>query len=226
MNKFLLILGFSLITACPVLAGSLTVLGGYVTPSGSSDIFTQNEQETTFRTKDLNDFGISIGYDHFLNNYINIGGGVTYYRGRTRVRDVVFVFDDGSSVIRDITLEIVPLEFGLKVLPLGREKPVIPYFGGGGGAYYWKYEEAGDFVFNRNTNNPTPVTGRAFSDGTDFGYHLEGGVYIPVGRSLAVTGEVKYWNANGNLDRRGFDPAFEPIDLSATMFSGGVSFWF
>lgn len=211
--------------AAPASAGSLNILGGYVTPSADSDIYTQNELETTFTKGDLNDFGITFGYDHFLTEHINLGGSLSYYRSVTLVEDVDFVFDDNSPILRDILLEIVPIELNLRFLPVGREGSIIPYLGGGVGLYYWKYEENGDFVINRNTTQDV-ITGLATSDGTDPGFHLEGGVYIPIARSLAITGEVKYWRADGDLDPQGFDPGFEPIDLSGTMFSGGVSFWF
>lgn len=225
MRKFLILTIFSCMAAAPAFAGSLNILGGYVTPAADSDIYTQNELETTFEKSDLNDFGFTFGYDHFLTEYINLGGSLSYYRSTTLVEDLDFVFPNNSPVLRDISLEIVPIELNLRFLPIGRESSVIPYIGGGVGLYYWRYEEIGDFVINRDTS-PQVITGLATSDGTDPGWHLEGGVYIPVARSLAITGEVKYWNADGDLDPQGFDPGFEPIDLSATMFSGGVSIWF
>jgi hypothetical protein len=74
--------------------------------------------------------------------------------------------------------------------------------------------------------HPPVITGRADSTGTDPGWHAEGGVQIPFSRSAAAIAEVKYFKAHGDLDRRSFDPAFQPIDLSNLVISGGVSFWF
>ena len=225
MRKFLwMIFLFGL--AVPAFSDSVTVMGGYVVPRGKSDIFDQNERETTFKVKDLNGFGASISYDHFIGEYFNIGGGITAYDNDTRVTDTEFQFNDGTPIRRRISLEIVPIELNLHFLPIGREQAVIPYLGGGVGAYYWQYEEKGDFVINRNSPNPDVLTGRAFSEGTDAGWHVEGGVQIPFSRSLAFSAEAKYWKAHGDLDRNSFDPGFEPIDLSATMYSAGVSIWF
>ena len=117
------------------------------------------------------------------------------------------------------------VEVSFKVLPAGRNVPVIPYIGGGAGLYYWQYEEIGDFVIDRIID-PTIISGIAYADGWDPGWHVEGGVQIPVGRAIALQFEAKYWKAEGDLDVTGFDPAFEPLDLSATMFSGGISIWF
>jgi Outer membrane protein beta-barrel domain len=226
MKKLLLAMIFSGFVSVPVFADSVNVLFGYAIPRGDSDVYQQNEAETTFRVKDLNDFIGSVGYDHFFGDHISLGGNFAYYQGETTVQDRLFLFPDGRPAFRDIRLEIVPLEIALKVLPIGRNVPVIPYFGGGGGIYYWQYEEVGDFVINRNTADPRIISGTAYSDGYDPGWHVEGGVQIPVARSIALQFEAKYWQAKGNLDVTGFDPSFEPLDLSGSSYSGGVSFWF
>lgn len=225
MRKVLLLILLSAATAVPASAGSINALFGYVQPRGDSDIYSQNELETTFRTNDLNDFGGTVGYDHFLGNYVNVGASFSFYESDTTVQDVDFEFENGAPILRNIRLQIIPLEANVRVLPTGRDASIIPYFGGGFGFYFWEYEEVGDFIINRNANFDV-ITGTAFSDGADPGFHVEAGVFIPVGRSIAIMAEGKYWKAEGDLDPAGFDPAFEPIDLSGTQFSAGVSFWF
>lgn len=225
MRKLLLSILFLSVLSLPAFADSFNVSASYFMPRGDSDIFDQNKIETTFRTKDLNGFGASFRYDHFIGEYVNVGAGVSFSDQDTDVVDNDFEFPNGDPVVRNISLQIVPLEAHLHFLPAGRELPVIPYVGGGAGVYFWQYEERGDFILDRNTN-PHAVTGRADSDGADFGWHVEGGVQIPFSRSAAATGEVKYFKVDGDLDRRSFDPAFEPIDLSHVVVSGGVSFWF
>jgi len=128
-------------------------------------------------------------------------------------------------VLRNIHLKIVPLEANVSVLPIGRNLAVIPYVGAGVGLYFWQYEEAGDFVVNRFTQ-PSVITGSAFSDGTDFGWNINGGIEIPFSRSATFISQIKYSKAEGNLDVAGFDPAFDPIDLSLVTYSAGISFWF
>src|SRR5262249_8311890 len=135
MRKLLLFMIFSGFVSIPVFADSINVLFGYALPRGDSDVYTQNEAETTFRVKDLNDFVGTVGSDHFFGEHISLGGDFAYYQGQTTVQDVDFIFPSGQPIFRDIRLEIVPLEIGLKVLPIGRNVPVIPYFGGGGGLY-------------------------------------------------------------------------------------------
>ena len=149
MTKIALTVIFGSLLAFPVFADSVTVLGGYVAPRGDSDVFDQNKLETGFRINDLNSGGVIVRYDHFLGPFVNIGGQLTAYSADTRVTDVDFEFEDGGPIQHDIRLTIVPLEFNVHFLPLGRESAVIPYLGGGAGAYVWRYEEAGDFVFDR-----------------------------------------------------------------------------
>ena len=209
----------------PAHADSVTILGGFVTPSGDSDIYNQNEVETDFEVDDLNDFSATFRYDHFIGNLASIGVSATFYESDTLVTDQELEFLNGKPIHRDISLQIVPLEFNLHFLPAGRDASFIPYFGGGIGFYFWEYQENGDFVIDRNSD-PSVITGLAFSDGTDPGWHIEGGFQIPFSRSATFTAEAKYWSAEGDLDEQGFDPAFEPIDLSATTISAGVSIWF
>ena len=224
--KKILLAGFLIcLISIPVFADSINLLGGYAMPSGDSDVYEQNERETTFRVKDLNDFIGTVGYDHFLGNFFTIGGNFGFYESETLVQDRDFTFQDGAPIFRDIRLEIVPLEVSVSLLPVGRESPVIPYVGGGVGFYYWEYEEVGDFVVDRNTD-PIIIPGVAFSDGWNVGWHVKGGVQVPVSRSIALQFEAKYWSAEGDLDILGFDPNFEPLDLSGTSYSGGVSIWF
>ena len=225
MKKYFCIISLLAAFASPAFSDSVTVLGGYLLPGGDSDVYKQNEQETTFEVSDLNDFALTGRYDHFLGDFINIGASLSGYEGHTVVEDRDFEFENGQPIFRDIRLQIVPLEANLHFLPAGRNDHFIPYLGGGVGVYFWEYEEFGDFVIDRFTD-PTIINGSAFSDGGDFGWHVEGGLYIPVSHSIAVAAEAKYFDSEGDLDVRGFDPAFEPIDLSATVFSGGISFWF
>lgn len=226
MKKLFAFFLFGTLLSIAAFADSFTALGGYVRPRGHSDVFQVNEAETTFRVNDLDGFGGSFRYDWFLGNFINLSGGTSFYYDSTTVQDVDFVQLNGQPIFRDIRFEIVPLEASLHLLPAGRNQPVIPYVGGGFGIYYWRYEEIGDFVLDRFGANPSIITGSAFSDGWDPGWHVEGGVQVPVSRSIAIVGEAKYWQAHGHLDVRGFDPAFNPIDLSGAQISGGVSIWF
>jgi opacity protein-like surface antigen len=226
MKKYLfLAIAAAFLFTTPAFSDSFYFLGSYVSPEGDSDIFEQNNEELTFDVDDLNGFGVTLGYDHFVGEFVNVGASVSFYEKDTTVADREFEFPNGSPILRDINLRIVPLEANVRVLPMGRDLAVIPYVGAGAGIYFWEYEEFGDFVIDRFTD-PSVITGSAFSDGADFGFNIHGGVQFPISRSATITGEVKWSKVEGDLDEESFDPAFEPIDLSTFSYSAGVTFWF
>jgi opacity protein-like surface antigen len=223
MKKYLFLLICAIFFALPAHSDSFFIMGSYFTPDGKSDVFRQNIRETVFKVDDLNDFGGTFGYNHFIGNYVDVGGSLAYYRTVETVQDRIT--PNGRPVVRDIRFKIVPLEANISVLPVGRNLAVIPYVGAGVGVYFWEYEEIGDFVIDRFTD-PRVITGSAFSDGTDFGWNIHGGIQIPFSRSAAFMSQIKYSKADGKLDRSGFDPAFDRIDLSMVTYSVGVSLWF
>jgi hypothetical protein len=225
MKKYLFLLIAATLYSFPVHSDSFYVMGSYFNPDGHSDIFDQNKAETFFQVDDLNDWGGTFGYDHFIGNYIDVGGSIAYYRTVQTIEDRQFEFPDGSPVLRDIRFKIVPVEANVSFLPIGRNYAVIPYVGAGIGVYFWQYEEIGDFVVDRLTD-PNVITGSAFSDGTDLGWNIHGGIQIPFSRSATFISQIKYSKAEGELDVSGFDPAFGPIDLSLVTYSAGISFWF
>jgi len=225
MKKYLFLLIAATLFSLPAHSDSFYVMGSYFNPDGDSDVFDQNIMETTFQVDDLNGWGGTFGYNHFIGEHFDLGADLAYYHQDTSVEDRGFEFPDGRSIFRDIHFKIVPVEANFNVRPIGRNYAIIPYIGAGIGIYFWEYEERGDFVVDRNTN-PNVITGSAFSDGTDLGWNVHGGLEIPFSRSATINTEIKYSKAEGDLDVRGFDPAFGPIDLSMVTYSAGVSFWF
>jgi hypothetical protein len=225
MKKHMLLMILGMFITIPAFSDSIYVLASYVNPEADSDIFEQNRLETSFDPDELNGFGATFGYDHFIGEFVNVGGSISVYQDDQVVEDREFRFENGAPILREIRLRIIPIEGNVRVLPIGREFAVIPYVGAGAGIYVWEYEEIGDFVFDR-FGDPFVETGTAFSDGADFGFNIHGGLQFPISRSATITGEVKWIKVEGDLDTESFDPAFEPIDLSTVTYSAGVSFWF
>ena len=122
--------------AAPLCADSIYIFGSYLSPNGRSDTFEQNRRETTFETDDLNDFAFSAGYDHFIGEYVTLGGSITYYKEDAVGRDRAFLALNGSPVVRDFRLKMLPVELNARVLPVGRDVPV-----------FYSLEEEPDFTF-------------------------------------------------------------------------------
>jgi hypothetical protein len=226
IGRFLIAAMVVLFVSSPALSDSFYMLGTYFSPNGRSDIFEQNRRETTFDVDDLNDFGFTAGYDHFVGDYFSVGGSASFYREDAVGRDRVFRTSSGGPVERSFRLKLLPIEFNARALPLGRDDRVIVFIGGGVGYYFWDYEEVGNFVIDRNSTNPRIIAGSASSDGRTLGFNIHGGIEIPMTESSTFMIEVKHLYVNDDLDRTEFDPDFEPIDLSAILYSAGFSFWF
>src|SRR4030042_4667541 len=160
----------------------------------------------------------------FLGRHFNFACEVGYYQKDVLVEDIDFEYPDGLPIEHVVYLRTVPLQASFKFLPLGRNRKIIPYVGGGLGFYFWDYQEYGDFVIYRY-DDPEIITGYYQSTGVDLGYHGMFGLMIPIGWHYSVNAEIKYVRVDGNLGND-FDPNFEPIDLSGIYATAGISFWF
>jgi len=214
------------------LDNSIGIKLGYFMPNGKSDLWDYNAEYLTMSVEDFNRTSVGIELNFGVNNYLDIGIGVDFYRGSipTEYRDWTDEF--GYPIEQTISLRIVPLTFTAKILPLGRWRvpgprerrtlnSVIPYVGGGVGLYFWRYEEVGDYI---DFYDMTIYTTFFLSKGTDVGFHLLGGVEIPIGSNWSVTAEMRYNIIKGPLSADFV--GFEEFDLGGITASGGFLFRF
>ena len=219
----LFLVGLLGVGVAPARAETFSIKVGALFPQGKSDIWEQNKFETDLTMSDMIGGDVGIGFDVFLADILNAGFSISFYNRERTVEDRDFVFPDGFPILRTLSLTVVPVELGVKFLPMGRNRRAIPYLGGGLGLYVWEYRENGDFVADR-FGDPYIASGDFRSSGADIGWHGEAGMQIPWGRRTSVDWEIKYYRVNGDLGRD-FDPGFEPIDLSGWVLSLGLSFW-
>lgn len=233
MRVFCVLSVLLLIAVVPLFADdSISFKGGYVRPTGDNDLLRLNTRPTTLNRNMLDGLTGEVSYQHFLGDRFGIGGNVGYYNSDTRLTEVDFEINDGSKIGRDVELRIIPVEFAMQFLPAGRHAPISPFFGGGVGAYIWKYREQGLFI--TNPGEPVPIfrQGLATTDNTDFGWHVEGGARFPVSHAVSILGEAKYFSVNGDLGGPDselhdlFNQDHPKIDLSQVTFTGGVAFSF
>ncbi|RMG45954.1 MAG: hypothetical protein D6718_06330 [Acidobacteria bacterium] len=129
---------------------------------------------------------------------------------------------DGFDVWHDTELQVTPLTVGLLFYPAGREG-LVPYLGAGGGLYWWRYREAGDFLI---LSDPAkPIEFLAFeSDGVTAGYYVLAGLDLPVGSGWSMFVEGRWQQAD---DALGGDFEGEgTIDLSGRSLRAGVAWRF
>ena len=131
-----------------------------------------------------------------LGRFVEAGAGVGFSRRTVSSVYDDFVDVDGSEIEQDLRLRIVPIAFTMRVLPLGQQARVQPYFGGGLGIFNWRYSESGEFVdFTRGN--------RIFRDqyvasGNETGPIILGGVRF-AGQRVASSFEIRYHSADAPL---------------------------
>ena len=138
-----------------------------------------------------------------------------------------------------LRVSITPVQLTLKIAPFGRRGRLIPYVGAGIGAYFWSVNLQGDlidfndeYVYESSTGYDLPVypvyavdarEGENFGKVT-FGYHVLGGIMLPVGRGLTLDIGAKYNVAKGRMTEA-FE-GFDRFDLGGFQFSVGMNYRF
>jgi hypothetical protein len=175
---------------------------------------------------DISDFkGFWVGGEYLIGfgDWIEAGVGVSGY---TKTVDSFYadsVHPDGSDIVQDIKMSIVPISATVRFFPTGRTTPVQAYVGGGVNIYKWKYSESGEFIDYSNTNIfPLPTFRDTFEDdGVTVGPVFLGGVRAPVGENFMIGGEFRWQGGSGDLDPI-HQFTGDKLDLSG--FSVGATF--
>jgi hypothetical protein len=199
-------------------------LGGFF-PTGLDDRGTDDVlfQDAGFLAFDFGEFdGITVGGEYLvgLGEFFDAGLGVGYYSQSTLSSDIDFEFPDGSEILADLKLRIVPVWATVRYLPLGHRDAIVPYIGGGVAIYNWRYEETGDFV---NVNDDI-VNGTFSGSDTSVGPVILGGVRVPIGKS-GIGGEIRWQGGKADLP---LDQSFagDKINLGGFNYLFTVSFGF
>jgi Outer membrane protein beta-barrel domain len=239
MNRFII----STLAAASVFACALPVRAqdqgfsvnfGYFWPKGvesrtSGDVLIANKcLDVNFVCEpqlfDIDDFGSGvIGAEYMvgLGRFIEVSGGIGYQSGSAPAIYEHFQDIDGSEIDSDLKLKIVPITGIVRVFPTGRRAPIQPYAGVGIAALRWHYSESGEFL--------DPQTLEIFrdqfkGDGTEVAPIFLGGVRAPIGDNFLVGGEVRFTNAEGDLDPTEFQG--DKIDLGGTTFLANLTWRF
>src|SRR5437867_1017693 len=201
---------------------------GAFEPRGASQLWHQNERDLTVSTEDFDDAIIGARVGSAINNFVSFDVGASYYDGGTTSEDRRFTDAFGNPIEQRLRLRLFPVTATLRIMPFGQYRGgdrhhgfmrVVPYFGFGGGAMLWRYEEKGDFV-DTSTTPATIFTGRFHSRGITPEYHGVLGVDIQANRQVGLFVEGKVSRAKDDLssDFQGFDK----FDLSGGSVSVGT----
>ncbi len=246
-----LIIGFALILCLPgfIFSDVVSIKVGYFIPRAMSDLWEEEFINMSFIKADFQNTNFAFGYEYFVSREFSIvlniegytknkSGIYNDYVGED-IGDESYAFDygEGYPISHVFSVSITPVQASIKLTPLGRKGKIIPFVGGGVSAYLWTVRLQGDMIdFNAGEEfidvdlnavvigYPTyPVDARE-ENKISFGFHVLGGVMVPIANRISIEGEVKYSQATGTLKEAFI--GFEPFDLSGLTISVGMNYWF
>lgn len=175
-----------------------------------NDVLYRNLDFLAFNLDDFNGFTIGGEWSFGIGDYLEVGGGIGYYKETVPSVYRDLVDEDGTEIFQELRLRIIPYTVIARFFPVSRNAPVQPYIGAGVGFFQWRYSETGEFV---DFTDFTIFRGNYVDDGVQAGPVVLGGVRFPVGPAFLIGGEFRYQNAKADLDESlGF--AGTEIDLS------------
>ena len=261
-----MIIFLALIFLTPSLAfsGILTFKIGFFVPQAQSDLWDIEFENMNFGKTHFYNSGFAFSYEYFLTRELSFTIGVdSYTKNKGGIyEDYIgivgtafgepyydFAFppeyqsdffpDDVFNIFHSFSVSITPIQFSLKLTPLGRKGKIIPYIGGGVGVYLWYVRIRGDIVdFDDPWIYTDPIAGDITVFSVDYwdlredsritiGYHGFAGMMLPVAQRFSVEVELKYNYVQGKFreEDESFE-GFDPFDLSGYQFSVGLNYWF
>lgn len=203
------VLAVGLLSADPAFAQqALNFSVGYLTVRGEDsrvegDVLVANRELFLFDFDDFNTMSLGAEWLAPLGDYFEIGAGIGFTsRGVDTIYED-FVRPDESEIEQELKLRVIPITGTVRILPLGRHNAFQPYVGGGIGIYNWRYSETGDFI--DFTLPDRPVFRASYVDsGTAIGPVAVFGARVLIGTNAFIGGEVRYQQAEGDLDELDF----------------------
>jgi len=214
----------------PLKIGSVSFRIGGFWPSADSDLWNENFSLLTLTKEDFNNFIVGVEFNWFASRILTVGFAIDYYKKTVGSNYLDYTDDLGNELFQDISLEVVPITVTAKFMPLGngspgfrggRGSPIVPWVGAGVGVYAFRYEEIGEFI---DFNDMSIIEGEFLTEDGAFGFHVAGGVMVPIGLDWDVFGEARYAWVKGDLseDFLGFDP----LDMGGLSAVFGLSYRF
>jgi opacity protein-like surface antigen len=199
--------------------GQFRIHLGAFQPDGNSRYWDDKALDFTGSASDLQ--GLTGGIDYLLplDRRLSLIFSGSYYEGNTTQSYRDFLDDLGHRIRHDTTLGIGSATVGLVYHFTGRRAPVSPYVGIGGGAYFWRLEENGDFIDFNNHNSIFSAS--LSSSGTAFGGYALVGLEAPITRNVSLFGEARFTQVRDTL--KGDFEGFGSLDLSGRELAAGLA---
>lgn len=250
MKKSLIIL-FALTLCLPgfIFSDLVTFKVGYYIPHAMSDLWEIEFENMSYTKPQFQNTNFAFGYEYFVSREFSVILSVDGYSKKKsgiyndyvgeNIDDDDFAFDygEGFPISHVFSVSITPIQASIKLTPLGRKGKLIPYVGGGVGAYIWTVRlqgemidfDAGEEFIDVDQNDivigyPIYLVDAREENRISFGFHVFGGIMLPIANRISAEGEVKYNRLSGTF-KDGF-MGFDPFDLGGLTISIGMNYWF
>ena len=246
-SRLPLVLAFSLLVVCPVLAsaqpspdflfgrpnGMIGVRGGWMFSSAQSDLYDFVQEHLTIDRDDFNAPAIGVDVEAAITPRVSAIGGFDFARASTNSEYRGFVDNQRLPITQTTRLSEMNISGSIKfaVTPRGREissrawipASVTPYVGAGAGVLKYEFLQFGDFI-DVDSLDSAIFTDTFRSTGWNPSAHVFGGVDVRVYKRLYVSGEGRYLWSSATPDRDFID--FDAIDLAGFKLTAGVHYMF
>jgi hypothetical protein len=210
---------------------SLAVRGSWVLSSAGSDWYRFVTNQLTLSGGDFNAPAIGADVAFALTPRLDIVTGFDFSRSNTQSEYRHYVDNNRLPIVQTTDLRGVNVGASLRyaLAARGREvgslawipRPLVPYVGAGGGMYWFRVRQSGDFVDYQDLS----VFNDVFeSSGWTPSVQAFGGVDLKLHRRLYLNVEARYVWASADLGPVWID--FDPIDLAGLRIGTGISIVF
>jgi len=210
---------------------AVAVRSGWFFARAGSDLYTFVQDQLTVDRKDFNAPAIIFEVDVPVKNQLSAVAGFEFNGSSTNSEYRHLVDNNRLPITQTTEFRELNLSYGIKfaLTPPGREisphawipAAVTPYVGAAGGAMWYKFHQAGDFVdFLDSSVFPKTYDSRGWAPSA----HVFAGVDIKVLRRLYVNAEARFLWSRATLDSA--FTGFDPIDLTGTKVTGGIRYLF
>lgn len=205
------------VSAAPSHAGGLDLRAGAFFPRADSNLFDDDSELYTVAKDDWRGFSGGAEYSFNLGRQVELG---LHVDGYSRTLDTAyndFERPGGRPITQTLKFTTAPVGFTLRFVPGGRHR-ATPYVGVGADVVYYEYEEFGDFI-DFDDPDLAIIEDDFLSQGAAAGFHVVGGLRIPVSHDFSITAEGRYLWAKTDM---GDDFRGNEIDLGGPSAFVGV----
>jgi hypothetical protein len=216
---------FSMIPASVFAASVDLRAGGFFPSSDASAPYIFGDEVSLYGIKKSDWYGATGGiqFNARIARNVEIGFNVDGYAKTLNTSYAKFTNPDGSAISQSLRLREIPTGVTLRLIPTTRRSHIAPFIGVGADLIFWKYEEYGNFI-DFTPGAGLPVSTDSFqSTGATPGFHVEGGLRIPLSYDVSLVAQGKYTWAKTDM---GGDFNKNRIDLGGASALIGVNIHF